>query len=448
MSDRIISIDTAKTMLDRLPHDVQDAIIALWDSERDASLVHKAGAETILGAKTFNAKTTLYGIDVNPLSPAANALVKLIANKTWAVDSQATGDLGLVNQTDGRTPLLIAAAAVDQALQLLSGSVKLGTALDVNGNNVSGIGNANVANGPLVLDGSGKIPANLLTVDAMQYKGGWNAATNTPSLADGTGSPGDMYRVTTGGSRNLGSGSQTFVTGDLLIANESVVWQRIQATDAVTSVAGLGGDITAAALRTALSLVVGTNVQAQNANLQALAGLTGAADTLGYFTGAGAMSTTGLTAVGRSIIGAATQAAARTALGLGAAAVMAGNVAVPVWYEIHAGYGLRAVGYMDNAMGFQVPANFILGTVVYRGVTADGSGSTTCELRLNGSTIVASQKAVSAANQWAYGSNVTAVVGQAVSAGDIIQPYLSGVGGTPGNGFAASLVGTISVTAT
>ena len=446
MSDRIISIDTAKTMLDRLPYDVQDAIIALWDSQRDAAMVHKAGNETLTGAKTFNAKTTLYGLDVNPLSPATDALVKMIASKTWTAGARGTGDFAVTNETDTKTPLLIAAAAVDQALQLLSGSVKLGTALDVNGNNVQNIGNANIANGPLVLDSSGKIPANLLTVDAMQYKGGWNAATNTPALADGMGSPGDMYRVTTGGTRNLGSGNQTFVTGDLIIANESAVWQRIQATDAVTSVAGLSGDITAAALRTALSLVVGTNVQAQNANLQALAGLTGAADTLGYFTGAGAMATTGLTAVGRSIIGAATAAAARTALGLGPAALLNGNVAVPIWFEIPAGYGLRAVGYMDNALGFMVPANFILGRVIYRGITADGSGSTTAEIRING--VTAGQTVIPAASQWAMSSSTTGIVGQTVNAGDIIRPYLSGIGGTPGNGFSVTIIGSITVAAT
>lgn len=59
------------------------------------------------------------------------------------------------------------------------------------------------------------------------------------------------------------------------------------------------------------------------ANLTALAGLTGAADKVNYFTGAGAMAVADFTGVGRNIVGAATQALARTALGLGTMAVEA-----------------------------------------------------------------------------------------------------------------------------
>lgn len=49
---------------------------------------------------------------------------------------------------------------------------------------------------------------------------------------------------------------------------------------------------------------------------RALAGLTGAADLLGYFTSSTAAATTALTAIGRSIIGAATALAARQAIGV------------------------------------------------------------------------------------------------------------------------------------
>lgn len=71
-----------------------------------------------------------------------------------------------------------------------------------------------------------------------------------------------------------------------------------------------------AAMRTALGLEIGTNVQAQNANLSALAGLTFVADRLPYATGGGAMALSTFTAFGRSLVDDADAAAARTTLGV------------------------------------------------------------------------------------------------------------------------------------
>lgn len=72
----------------------------------------------------------------------------------------------------------------------------------------------------------------------------------------------------------------------------------------------------AAAGRTALALVPGTDVQAYHANLAAWAGLTSAADKLGYWTGSGTATVTDLTSLGRTLAGLANSAAGRTALGV------------------------------------------------------------------------------------------------------------------------------------
>jgi hypothetical protein len=82
---------------------------------------------------------------------------------------------------------------------------------------------------------------------AMDYRGAWNASTNIPALADGTGDSGDMYKVSVAGTRNLGSGSIAFKVGDLVIYSGSV-WEQISAADTVpyaqTRFVDLSGDDT------------------------------------------------------------------------------------------------------------------------------------------------------------------------------------------------------------
>ncbi len=71
-----------------------------------------------------------------------------------------------------------------------------------------------------------------------------------------------------------------------------------------------------AAFKTALSLNVGTDIQAHNADLAAIAGLTSAADRLPYYTGSGVAGLATFTSFGRSLIDDADAAAARATLGL------------------------------------------------------------------------------------------------------------------------------------
>jgi hypothetical protein len=90
-------------------------------------------------------------------------------------------------------------------------------------------------NGVATLDAGGKIPVAQLPNSIMEYQGNWNATTNSPALADGTGSAGDVYRVSVAGSQDLGSGSISFDVGDYVIYSGSV-WQKSDTTDAVASV--------------------------------------------------------------------------------------------------------------------------------------------------------------------------------------------------------------------
>lgn len=101
------------------------------------------------------------------------------------------------------------------------------------------------ANGYASLDGGGKIPASQLPNSVMELQGDWNASTNTPTLVDGVGNPGDVYQVSVAGSQNLGSGIITYSVGDFVIYGAGGVWFKSLNSNAVTSVFGRTGIVAA-----------------------------------------------------------------------------------------------------------------------------------------------------------------------------------------------------------
>jgi len=85
-------------------------------------------------------------------------------------------------------------------------------------------------------------------IGALNYKGTWNASTNTPSLASGVGAKGDYYVVSVAGTTTL-DGISNWGVGDWATFNGSV-WQRVEGGAnlngvdlSVSGVATFGGEM-------------------------------------------------------------------------------------------------------------------------------------------------------------------------------------------------------------
>lgn len=155
---------------------------------------------------------------------------------------------------------------------------------------------ANVAQATNVASGNGVSPGGERGEDGTSASGDMLAANNLSDLANAATARGNLGGTTVG---------QAFYT----LANPSAItFPRINANNTVTARAS-------ADLKTDLGLVIGTNVQAYDAELAAIAGLVSAADKLLYFTGSGTAALADLTSTGRALIDDASTTAMLVTLG-------------------------------------------------------------------------------------------------------------------------------------
>ena len=169
--------------------------------------------------------------------------------------------------------------------------------------------------------------------------GGGGGATSLSGLSDVdlTGAAPGHFLVRNAADTDFAS---VALSGDAtLAADGALTLANTAVTPGSYTLAGITvdskGRITAAASGT--GYVIGTDVQAYHANLTALAGLTGAANKLPYFTGVGAMSLTTLSAFGITLIDDANNSASRTTLGVGTMATQAASAVAITGGSINVG---------------------------------------------------------------------------------------------------------------
>lgn len=135
-------------------------------------------------------------------------------------------------------------------------------------------------NGYAGLDAGGKIAISALPNTVMTFEGQWNANTNTPALADGTGNAGDVWRANVAGTTNFGSGAITFNLGDWAVYN-GAIWEYAANSNLVMSVNGQQGVV----VLTTTNIAEGTNLYFTDARVIA-------APITGFTSGAGVLSAT------------------------------------------------------------------------------------------------------------------------------------------------------------
>ena len=206
------------------------------------------------------------------------------------------GDLS-ANRTLAIANTTVTAAAYGSASKTLTATVNAqgqltalaDTNIAITNTQVSGLGTASTkdagaALGVATLDSSGKVPVSELpaaVLGALSYQGTWDASTNTPTLTSSVGTKGYYYVVSVAGSTNL-NGITDWLVGDWAVYN-GTAWQKVDNTDAVTSVNGFTGAVSL----TTTNIAEGTNLYYTDARAR---GAVSAGTGISYVSGTGVIT--------------------------------------------------------------------------------------------------------------------------------------------------------------
>ena len=222
------------------------------------------------------------------LTTSANQMIYTTASDTYATTSLTAAGRALIDDAD--------AATQRTTLGLGTIATQNSASVSITGGSITGITDLAVADGGTGASDAATARTNLglaIGSNVQAYDAGLQ------SIAGLTTSANQMIYTTA---------SDTYATTSLTAAGRAIL-----------------DDADAAAQRTTLGLAIGSDVQAYDAGLQSISGLTTSADQMIYTTASDTYATTSLTAAGRALIDDADAAAQRTTLGLGTIATQDAN---------------------------------------------------------------------------------------------------------------------------
>ena len=194
----------------------------------------------------------------------------------WNDDHVLTGTIPVANGGTGASTLTGYVKGNGTSTMTASSTIPN---TDVTGLGTASTKDAGVANGVATLDSSGQVPLSQIpALGDLNYQGTWNATTNTPTLTSSVGTKGYYYVVSVAGTTNL-NGITDWQIGDWAVYN-GTAWQKIDNTDAVTSVNGYTGTV----VLTNTDISGFGTMSTQNANSVAITGGTIDGTTIGGTT--------------------------------------------------------------------------------------------------------------------------------------------------------------------
>ena len=232
-----IKVSSLKTSLNIQKSDVG---LANVDDTSDLSKPISTATQSALDLKANSADVyTKTQSDSNFQPKNANIQSHILSASNPHGVTKAQVGLGNVDDTsDANKPV---SNATQTALGLKANSADVYTKTQIDSQKGS-------ANGIATLDVGGKVPGSQLPSTIMEFKGTWDASTNTPTLANGTPSnlsedAGHVYVCSVGGTVDFGAGNVVFAAGDWVILSANLVWEKSVNSNAVASVNGYQGAV-------------------------------------------------------------------------------------------------------------------------------------------------------------------------------------------------------------